>query len=113
MVGRKGNKVGWRNISRLQLVSDVAKPVINIQWLIRVAAHSGVETGEVVQSYCGGLLVVPMMVLLWELSHDPRHELTVHLELLHHSSHIVCQRWWIGGTTATTSWSNHPSKIEQ
>src|SRR3954469_6514483 len=94
-------------------MSNVAKPFISIQWLIRVAEHSGVEAGEGVQSYCGRVLGVPMMVLLWELSHDPRHELTVQLELLHHTSHIVWRRWWIAGTTATTSWSNPPTKLEQ
>ena len=63
------------------------------------------------QSYCGRLLVVPMMVLLRELSHDPFHELAVQLELLHHTSHIVWRRWWIVGTATTTTRPNHPAKI--
>ena len=111
MVGRKGNKVSRGNICRLHLVRDVAKPVISIQWLIRVAEHSGVEAGEIMQRYCDRLLIVPMIVLLRKLSHDPFYELTVQLELLHHASHIVWRRWRIIGTTATTTKSNHPAKM--
>ena len=110
-IGREGNKVGRGNIGRFHLVGDVAKPVINIKWLFRVAEYGGVETSKVVQSYCGSLLIVSVMVLVRELSHDSRHELTVQLELTHHASHIVWRRWWILGTTATATRSNHPARI--
>ena len=110
-VGREGNKVGRGDIGRFQLVVDVAKPVINIKWMFRVAEHGGVETRKVVQSYCCRLLIVSMMVLVRELSHDSFHELTVQFKLLHHASHIVWRRWWIVGTTAMTTRSNHPAKI--
>jgi len=81
VIGRKVHIVSWIDISRLQLVSDVAKPVISIQWLNRIAEHSGVEAGEFVQSHCGMLMVVPILVRLWEPSHDILHEMTVQLEL--------------------------------
>src|ERR1041385_6788072 len=84
VIGRKVHIVGWIDISRLQLMSDVAKPVISIQRLNRVAKHSGVEASEVMQSHGGVLMVVPILIRLGELSHDILHELTVQIELLHH-----------------------------
>src|SRR3954465_14752067 len=113
VIGRKVHIVGWIDISRLQLVSDLAKPVISIQRLNRVAEQGGVKAGEVVQSHCGMLMVVPMLIRLRELSHDIFHELSVQLELLHHRGHVI--RWrggFVGGTTTTmTSTTSHPAKI--
>src|SRR3954467_1936952 len=103
MIGRKVHIVGWIDISRLQLVSDVAKPVISIQWLNRVAEHSGVEAGEVVQSHGGMLMVVAILIRLGELSHDILHELTVKLELLHHRGHVIRRRRWVVGTMTTST----------
>src|SRR3954468_23254677 len=115
MVRRKVHIVGWIDISRLQLVSDVAKPVISIQRLNRVAEHSGVEAGEVVQSHGGVLMMVPILIWLGELSHDILHELTVQLELLHHPGHVIWRRRWVVGSTTTstttTTTTNHPSRI--
>src|SRR3954469_18791136 len=99
------------DISRLQLVSDVAKPVIGIQRLHRVAEHGGVEAGEIVQSHRGMLMVVPMLIWLRELSHDIFHELSVQLELLHHRGHVIRRRRWFVGSTTTTSTTSHPAKI--
>ena len=56
-VGHEGNKVGRGNIGRFQLMGDVAKLVISIEWLFRVAEHGGVETHKLVQSYCSRLLI--------------------------------------------------------
>src|SRR3954471_16273329 len=115
MIRREVHIVGWIDVSRLQLVSDVAKPVIRIQRLNSVAEHSGVEAGEVVQSHRGMLMVVPMLIRLWELSHDIFHELSVQLELLHHRGHVIRRpRWFVGGTTTTTTTTSiysHPVKI--
>src|ERR1041385_3783586 len=108
MIRRKVHIVGWVDISRLQLVSDVAKPVISIQRLNSVAEHSGVEAGEGVQSHGGVLMVVPILIRLGKLSHDILHELTVQLELLHHRGHVIRRRrWFVGATTTTTS---HPAR---
>ena len=111
VIGRKGHIASWIDISRVQLVSDVAKPVISIHWLDGVAEHHGVEAGEVVQVHDSILMVVTMLVLLRELSHDGLHELPVQLKLLHHSGHVI-RRWrWFVATTTTTTGSNHPAKI--
>src|SRR3954466_10990360 len=110
MIRREVHIVGWIDVSRLQLVSDVAKPFISIQRLNSVAEHSGVESGEVVQSHGGVLMVVPILIRLGELSHDILHELSVQLEMLHHRGHVIRQRRWsIGSTTTTTT--SHPAKI--
>src|SRR4051812_4270188 len=111
MIRRKVQIVGWIDISRLQLVSDVAKPVISIQRLNSVAENSGAEAGEVVQSHRGMLMVLPMFPR--ELSHDIFHELSAQLELLHHRGHVIRRRrWFVGGTTTTmTSTTSHPAKI--
>src|ERR1041385_4746158 len=111
MLRRKVHIVGWIDISRLQLVSDVAKPVISIQQLNSVAEHSGVEAGEVVRSHGGMLMVVPILIRLGELSHDILHELTVQLELLHHRGHVIRRRRWVVGTTTTTTTTSHPARI--
>src|SRR3954471_25080085 len=113
MIRRKVHIVGWIDVSRLQLVSDVAKPVISIQRLHRVVEQGGVEAGEVVQSHRGMLMVVSMLIRLWELGHDIFHELSVQLELLHHRGHVIRQRrWFVGGTTTTTtSTTSHPVEI--
>ena len=115
MIRRKVHIVGWIDISRLQLVSDVAKPVISIQRLNSVAEHSGVEAGEVVQSHGGMLMVVPILIRLRELSHDILHELTVQFELLHHRGHVIRRRRWVVGTTTTstttTTTTSHPARI--
>src|SRR3954470_9768223 len=113
MIRREGHIVGWIDVSRLQLVSDVAKPVISIQRLNSVAENSGVEAGEVMQSHGGMLMVVPMLIRLGELSHDIIHELSVQLELLHHRGHIIRRRRWFvaSTTTTTTSMTSHPAKI--
>ena len=92
-------------------MSDVAKPVISIHGLDSVAEHRGVEAGEVVRTHGNMLVVMTLLVLLRELSHDVLHELTVQLELLHHRSHIIWRRRWFVATTTTTSGSNHPDKI--
>src|SRR3954464_15291664 len=113
MIRPKVHIVSWIDISRLQLVSDVAKPVISIQRLNSVADNSGVEAGEVVQSHRGMLMVVPMLIRLRELSHDIFLELSVQLELLHHRGHVIRRRrWFVGGTTmTTTSTTSHPIEI--
>ena len=58
--------------------------------------------------------MMSMLVLHWELSHYPGHELAIHFKLLHHSNHIVW-RWWVfriaTSTTTTTTWPNHPAKF--
>src|SRR4051812_35116536 len=115
MVRRKVHIVGWIDISRLQLVSDVAEPVISIQRLNSVAEHSGVEAGEIVQSHGGMLMVVPILIRLRELSHDILHELTIHLELLHHRGHVIRRRRWVVGstTTTTTTTTSHPARINR
>src|ERR1041385_8440270 len=99
VIRRKVHIVGWIDISRLQLVSDVTKPVISIQRLNSVAEHSGVEAGEVVQSHGDMVMVVPILIRLGELSHDILYELTVQLELLHHRGHVIWRRRWVVGTT--------------
>src|SRR4051812_29062223 len=111
MIRRVVHIVSWIDISRLQLVSNVAKPVISIQRLHSVAEHSGVVAGEVVQSHRGMLMVVPMLIRLWELSHDILHELSVQLELLHHGGHVIRRRRWVVGSTTTTTTTSHPAKI--
>src|SRR3954469_11936526 len=111
VIGRKVHIVGWIDISRLQLMSDVVKPVISIQRLHRVAEQSGVEASEVVQSHRGMLMVVPMLIRLRELSHDIFHELSVQLKLLHHRGHVIRRRRWFVGSTTTTSTTSHPAKI--
>ena len=75
--------------------------------------HHGVEAGEVVQIHDSILMVVTMLVLLRELSHDVLHELPVQLKLLHHSGHVIRRRRWVVATTTTTTTtgSNHPAKI--
>ena len=77
VIGRKGHIVSWIDISRMQLVSDVAKPVIIIHWLDDVSEHRGVKAGKVVQIHGSMLMVMTILVLLRELSHDVLHELTV------------------------------------
>src|SRR3954470_18418515 len=91
-------------------MSDVVEPVISIHGLDGVAKHRGVEAGEVVQVHDSVLMVVTMLVLLRQLSHDVLHELPVQLKLLHHSGHVI-RRWrWVVAPTTTTTGSNHPAK---
>src|SRR4051812_50060346 len=70
MIRRKVHIVGWIDISRLQLVSDVAKPVINIQRLNSVAENSGVEAGKIVGRQCGVVVVGGMLVWRWGMKPD-------------------------------------------
>src|SRR3954464_12874793 len=111
VISREVHVVSWIDTGRVQLVSDVAEPVISIKWLDGVAEHCGVETGEIVQVHASMLMVLTILVLLRELSHDVLHELAVQLELLHHSGHVIRRRRRIVATTTTTTGSNHPAKI--
>ena len=82
---------------------DVAEPIIGIQWANCITELSGVETDNVPKSD------FILLVLIRELSHNPLHELLVHLELLHHHGHVIWRRRWIVGTTTTTTTTSHPA----
>ena len=66
-----------------------------------------VEVHEVLQSYWGWLLI---HIQTRELSHHSFHELAIQLKLLYHPGQEF-GRWWIVGTTAMTSGSNHPANM--
>src|SRR4051812_44057337 len=68
MVRRKVHIVGWIDISRLQLVSDVAQPVISIQRLNSVAEHGGVEAGGGGRRYGGVVMGGALFIRLGGVS---------------------------------------------
>ena len=63
MIGRKGNEVGRGNIGRLQLVSDVAEPVISIQRLIRFVERSWIQAQEIPETNSMRMVLILVLEL--------------------------------------------------
>src|ERR1041384_1502803 len=110
-VSREGDIVQCIHASRLQLASDIAKPIIGFQGLLRVVEGRGAEPHKALQVNTMLLVLVVVLVLVLELINDSLHEHLILMKLLHHRGHVVRRLWWIVGTMTTTSGSNHPAKI--